>query len=270
MAAERCDECGYDADDWSDSSAIAAIEGLPGCWHEALAGLTSQELHRRPIPSMWSIAEYADHVREVLFGMRFLLDTAVTIPGSDLGESPSTPFDPEPRHIEIKMALAGIEREATALRERLTQLTADQWNVAVRLDGDDVTPHWVARHVVHDATHHLGDVAQPPSDRQCISYLRDSGYQSCFYLLRLGIVGSEQRWTVPLTFLVQGGEAVSVFVDGELWNLSGTGRPAHTPGLWGRSAPMGVWDCFGRFALFTEKTNVSRLGVYAFGAASTP
>jgi len=33
---------------------------------------------------MWSIAEYADHVRRVLFGMRFLLDTAVTQPGTVL------------------------------------------------------------------------------------------------------------------------------------------------------------------------------------------
>ena len=159
MAVERCDECGYDADDWSDSRAVTAIEGLPTRWHEALAGLTPGEPHRRPIPSMWSIAEYADHVREVLFGMRFLVDSAVTTPGTDLGESPSSPFDPEPRPIDITMALAGIEREASALGERLTQLSPDQWNVAVKLDGDDVNPHWIARHVVHDATHHLGDVA---------------------------------------------------------------------------------------------------------------
>src|SRR3984957_13484839 len=123
MAIERCNECGYDADDWSDSSAVTAIEGLHACWYEALAALTPGELPRRPIPSMWSIAEYADHVREVLFGMHFLLDTAVTTPGADLGEAPSSPFDSEPRRIEIKVALAGIESEATALRDRFTQLT---------------------------------------------------------------------------------------------------------------------------------------------------
>jgi hypothetical protein len=87
MAVERCDQCGYDADDWSDSSAITAIEGLPARWHEALADLASGDLHRRPIRSMWSIAEYADHVREALFGMRFLLDTTLTTPGADLGMS---------------------------------------------------------------------------------------------------------------------------------------------------------------------------------------
>jgi hypothetical protein len=159
MAVERCEKCGYDADDWSDSSAVTAIERLPTCWLEALAGLTPGELHRRPIPSMWSIAEYADHVREVLFGMHFLLDTTLTTPGADLGESPASPFDPEPRCIKIKVALAGIEREATALRGRFTQLTPDQWDLAVTLDGDEVNSHWIARHALHDATHHLGDVA---------------------------------------------------------------------------------------------------------------
>jgi hypothetical protein len=91
--------------------------------------------------------------------MHFLLDTAVTHPGADLGESPTSPFDPEPRCIKIKVALAGIEREATALRGRFTQLTPDQWDLAVTLDGDEVNSHWIARHALHDATHHLGDVA---------------------------------------------------------------------------------------------------------------
>jgi hypothetical protein len=53
---------------------------------------------------MWSIAEYADHLRKVLFGMHFLLDTAVTTPGADLGKSPSSPFDPEPCSIDITTA----------------------------------------------------------------------------------------------------------------------------------------------------------------------
>jgi hypothetical protein len=46
---------------------------------------------------MWSIAEYVDHVREVLFGMRFLLDTAVHDPGTDLAEPPEPSFEPEQR-----------------------------------------------------------------------------------------------------------------------------------------------------------------------------
>jgi len=84
VTVERCNESGFDAEDWSDASTITAREGLPARWTEAVAGLTTDELQRRPISQMWSIAEYADHVRGVLFGMRFLLDTAVTQPGTVL------------------------------------------------------------------------------------------------------------------------------------------------------------------------------------------
>ena len=107
---------------------------------------------------MWSIAEYADHVRGVLFGMRFLLDTAVTQPGSDLGNAPPSQFDPEPPFIEVDLALAGIAREATALRERLSALPPDAWISQVVSDGNYIDAHWIVRHAVHDATHHLLDV----------------------------------------------------------------------------------------------------------------
>ena len=107
---------------------------------------------------MWSIAEYADHVREVLFGMRFLLETAVSQPGTDLGASPESRFDAEPRPIEVESALAGIGRESTALRESITELPAMAWESTVILDDMSVDAHWILRHAVHDATHHLLDV----------------------------------------------------------------------------------------------------------------
>ena len=107
---------------------------------------------------MWSIGEYTDHVREVLFGMRFLLDVAVSQPGVDLGASPESRFDAEARPIEVDSALAGIDREASALRESLSELPPDAWTSIVILDGAGVDPHWIVRHAVHDATHHLLDV----------------------------------------------------------------------------------------------------------------
>jgi DinB superfamily len=107
---------------------------------------------------MWSIAEYVDHVREVLFGMRFVLDTAVGQPGTDLGEPPEPRFDPEPRAIDIGVALSGIDREASALRDRLAELPDSAWNSKVTAGGDAIDARWIARHAVHDATHHLLDV----------------------------------------------------------------------------------------------------------------
>ncbi|MBF6557759.1 MAG: DinB family protein [Acidimicrobiales bacterium] len=158
MSVERCGECGFDSDDWSDASAIAAIQRLPLQWTTAVAGLTPSDQLRRPVHQMWSIAEYADHVREVLFGMRFLLDTAISQPGTDLGESPPQQFASQPRQIDVEAALDGIDHEARSLSQQLSGLSSHDWFLTVRFDETSVDAHWIARHIVHDATHHLLDV----------------------------------------------------------------------------------------------------------------
>jgi hypothetical protein len=155
---ERCDECGFNGEEWSDAAAISAIEDLPTRFADVVAGLSSEGLLRRPVDGQWSIAEYADHVREVLFGMRFLLDIAVTQPGIDLGESPFSPFEPEPRLIDIDAALVGIEREVSSLLTTFSELSPNEWYSIVTLDGASVDAHWIVRHAVHDSTHHLLDM----------------------------------------------------------------------------------------------------------------
>jgi DinB superfamily len=155
---EMCEECGFNGGKWSNVEAISALAGLPDLFGKAVAGLSSDELHRRSVDGQWSIAEYADHVREVLFGMRFLLDMTVTQPGTDLGESPSSPFAPEPRQVDISGALVGIEREATLLVESLSELPPDDWRSIVVLDGTNIDPAWIVRHAIHDSTHHLLDI----------------------------------------------------------------------------------------------------------------
>jgi hypothetical protein len=160
VIVETCGECGFNSEDWSDSSAIAAIQHLPLQWNAAVAGLTPGDQLRRPVLQMWSIAEYTDHVREVLFGMRFLLDTAISQPGTDLGQSPLSQFAPQPRQIDIQAALDGIGHEARSLSWQLSELAAHDWLLTVTFDGTSVDLHWIARHIVHDGTHHLLDVAR--------------------------------------------------------------------------------------------------------------
>jgi hypothetical protein len=155
---ERCDECGFNGEEWSDAAAISAIERLPAQFANAVAGLGPDDLLRRPVDSQWSIAEYADHVREVIFGMRFLLEIAVTQAGTDLGESPYSPIEHDPRQIDIEAALVGIEREVTSLLNTYSELSPNEWVSSVTLDGTNVDPHWIVRHAVHDPTHHLRDI----------------------------------------------------------------------------------------------------------------
>ncbi len=158
MVVERCDQCRFDGGEWTDTGAIEAVAARPSRWRDSVSGLSSDELHRRPVAQMWSIAEYVDHVREVLFGMRFVLDTVLAEPGTDLGEPPEPRFDPEPRIIDVEDALSGIEREANALRTRLGDLPDSSWDSTAIVGSDEIDVHWIARHAVHDATHHLLDV----------------------------------------------------------------------------------------------------------------
>lgn len=158
VVLERCEQCRFDGGEWTDSGAIEAVAALPFRWRDAVSGLSTDELYRRPVPEMWSIAEYVDHVREVLFGMRFVLDTTLAEPGTDLSEPPEPRFDPEPRIIDVEEALSGIDREANALRHRLGELPDSSWGSTAIVAGDEIDAHWIARHAVHDATHHLLDV----------------------------------------------------------------------------------------------------------------
>lgn len=158
MVVERCDECGFDGAAWSDADALDAIEELPNRWRGATAGIDAADLQRRPIPTMWSIAEYVDHVREVLFGMRFVLDSAVAQPGIDLDGGPEPVFEPSPRTIDFASALAGIAREAESLARRLREIDASDWESTAFVGDGAVDGHWICRHAVHDATHHLLDV----------------------------------------------------------------------------------------------------------------
>jgi hypothetical protein len=82
----------------------------------------------------------------------------VSQPGTNLGDSPSSPFEPAPRQIDIDAALRGIEREATSLLGSLTELTPNQWDAIVTLARANVDPHGIVRHAVHDSHHHLLDI----------------------------------------------------------------------------------------------------------------
>lgn len=158
VVVERCEQCGFDGDDWTDHAALGAIEQLPHRWVAAVAGLGHEECRHRPIAAMWSIAEYTNHVREVLFGMRFVLDSAVADPGVDLGQPPEAAFPTTPPPIDVDLALEGIEQEARSLTARLRELDPEGWTAVAVIGGDRVDGHWICRHAVHDATHHIGDV----------------------------------------------------------------------------------------------------------------
>ena len=157
---ESCEECAFDGARWSEGDTITTLPILAVLWQGYLAGASDEVLTTRPDPNGWSIAEYTDHVREVLFGMRFLLDSALAEPGNDLGPSPEPRFDDDARAIDIEAALDGIEHEGRELASTLADLDRGRWSDGVTVDGEHVDVNWIARHAVHDAIHHMQDVGR--------------------------------------------------------------------------------------------------------------
>ncbi len=158
MTPEVCAECGFDGADWSDADAAAEISSIPHRWRTAVGGIDPRDLQRRPIATMWSMAEYTDHLREVFFGLRFLLDTALREPGKDVGVGFEPRFEPEPRAIDFASALAGLSHEAHMLSRGLSQASEAMWVSTATVGGQTHDVHWIARHALHDATHHLLDL----------------------------------------------------------------------------------------------------------------
>jgi hypothetical protein len=160
LVVEHCPQCGFDGAAWTDHDATTTIAELPARCAVAVDGLRDGELQRRPVASMWSIAEYLDHVRETTFAMRFILATALEASGTNLGEPPASKFDPAPRAVDVQAALDGLQEEARQLHDQLRQLAEPSWESTVVVGGEVVDVRWIARHAVHDATHHLSDIEQ--------------------------------------------------------------------------------------------------------------
>lgn len=84
--------------------------------------------------------------------------TAPWQPGADLGDAPEPTFEPAPRDVDRGDALEGISREAESLRRRLLEISPLDWGSAAIVGASEVDAHWICRHAVHDAMHHLMDV----------------------------------------------------------------------------------------------------------------
>lgn len=161
---EHCSECGFVGSAWSYDAAVSRIAELPNEWRQLIDGLDPAALQRRVFEGMWSIAEYTNHVRESMFGMRFLLDVAVGSPGTDLGMSPDGTFSPQPAVIDAWDAHQRFANEVELLCARAIEISPLQDSSSpeptVIIDAKAVDLLWIVRHALHDVSHHLGDIAR--------------------------------------------------------------------------------------------------------------
>jgi MOSC domain-containing protein YiiM len=155
-----CVECGFDVGRWTDQDVRTTIGVARPLWDGYVIDLREDLVARRPDADTWSIVEYADHTRDALFGNHFLLDSAVSAPGIDLGAAPTRPMAADVPPLDLARVLDGLDRVARALSRRLGELDDAELDAVARLDGKDHDGRQMARHAAHELIHHLHDVGR--------------------------------------------------------------------------------------------------------------
>jgi hypothetical protein len=163
-AMEACAECGFVYDAYAVDRVAPALRELSGAYGEALSdGEVARVVRARPEPSVWSALEYACHVRDVLLAQRERALLAL------VEHNPSF----HPIYRDQRVELAGYDREDPVAVPGQLAVAADLFaRVFEARSAEDLArpcvynyPEpsrrdvaWLARHTVHEAVHHLGDV----------------------------------------------------------------------------------------------------------------
>lgn len=160
---DSCDECGFRYAQLDTTAVADTIRSFGDRYAAELHGLDDSLARQRPAPTVWSVLEYACHIRDVLLVQR---DRAVRALVEDRPEFP-------PMHREERVALAGYADEslpgvsaqiamAADLCARVfAELSAEQLSRTLVYNYPKPTERdvaWLGRHTVHEGEHHLMDI----------------------------------------------------------------------------------------------------------------
>lgn len=156
---ESCDECGFASSLWTQQDAIETLS-TAGHLGRVSADVTPELANTRPHPTMWSIAEYLDHMSNVIEMIARGAQVAVRSPGSRVEMPPESSVSSDVVEFELDVVLkrlmdAGVEASAVfraikgAEREAELHVGYDLW-----------TPSTMLLHLCHDLTHHLMDIGR--------------------------------------------------------------------------------------------------------------
>jgi MOSC domain-containing protein YiiM len=163
---EVCDECGFDSRRWRAHDADTFMGALGWWWRSALSGLDPADLTRRPAPSTWSILEYGVHSANATEALRRSLERVLagdTWEATDRVNPPRVDASPvdEPCRADLPQVLDDIETSGSRLAAVAKATKAAGWRRTAEREGrPPVRADSILFHAVHDASHHLMDVAR--------------------------------------------------------------------------------------------------------------
>ncbi|MGI9601264.1 MAG: MOSC domain-containing protein [Acidimicrobiales bacterium] len=157
---EQCDQCGFDSTGWTRQDLTHAFSYIAARAVYTMEDLDSAAVATRPDPETWSMLEYLDHVRDVVWGHRFIVDIARQQPDIDLGTPDSPEFAPEPADLDRRAVVDALVTECLAFEAQLEGLVDDDWDRTVTIGGGPVSVNGAVAHAMHDATHHMHDLGR--------------------------------------------------------------------------------------------------------------
>jgi hypothetical protein len=159
---EICAECGFDSTHLTVPDAVAGLRSMGRRWRELFDGASDEALRRRPAPEVWSPLEYAAHTRDIL-GL-FVGGVAAVL----AGERPVYPaVEPDPpgfdhgyNDLDPQTVLGELAGYADRLADAAEAARPEQYARTAVIGDTERDATWLLFHALHDASHHLKDVAK--------------------------------------------------------------------------------------------------------------
>ena len=163
LAAEDhvCTSCGVSYGDLTVEDAVSRIRVVPDAVASAVAALPDAALRRRPEPGVWSVLEYAAHVRDVYATFLIRLHRARTEDHPVLDPMFGDLRAQRLRYndLPVDAVLREVSLAAAGFCDEVADTADEEWGRRVRrLPGEDRTALWLVRHAMHEGVHHVRDV----------------------------------------------------------------------------------------------------------------
>ena len=158
-----CPDCGFVAAEIDADQIAGMVLALTAPWPDLLE---RSDVRDRPSPQVWSVLEYACHVRDVcrVFETRVELLVGQDEPAFDNWDQDEAARVERYERQDPAVVAGEIGPAADRLARAFLRVPAGDWDRSgVRSNGSRFTVLTLGRYVLHDLRHHLHDVEAPTS-----------------------------------------------------------------------------------------------------------
>jgi uncharacterized damage-inducible protein DinB len=163
LAAEDhvCASCGLAYASLDVAAAVAGIRSVPDAVASRVTALPDRALRRRPGAGVWSVLEYAAHVRDVYATFLVRLHRARTEDHPTLDPMFGDLRAQRLRYndLAVDAVLQELALAVAGFCDEVADTPGDEWGRRVRrLPGEDRSALWLVRHAMHEGVHHVRDI----------------------------------------------------------------------------------------------------------------